>query len=204
VTLHKMVSEIDAGPIVYQAFFEIGETDTALAVYSKCIREGLAMMLRLLDIASTAPDAIPLHAQDMTKREYFGKEVPNDGLLFWSSPPEKIVNFVRACDYLPFRSPWGQPKTWLADREIRIVKARRTGRPCKEEPGTVGQFVEESALVSSTDEWILVEKLKIGEQFFKPAQVFKMGDRLRDFGVRGGVSPVIAVGGHGESHASSL
>src|SRR5438876_2368799 len=49
VTLHKMVPEIDAGPIVFQEFFPIEENDTALSLSGKCVKAGMALVTRLLE-----------------------------------------------------------------------------------------------------------------------------------------------------------
>src|SRR5260370_11254172 len=48
VTVHWIVPEIDAGPIAYQSLFPIDESDTALSVSARCVREGLPLMMRLL------------------------------------------------------------------------------------------------------------------------------------------------------------
>jgi len=178
VTVHKMVPRIDAGPIAYQAKFNIENTDTALMVFSKCIREGIGLMVQLLDDASKDPNRIPLIGQDLTKREYFGPDVPEGGWLSWSSPAARIVNFVRACDYMPFRSPWGHPRTSLGDQAIEIMTACRTYTSCDAEPGTVGDFVQAGSFVASADEWVLIKRLKIGERFLRPAEVLKPNERL--------------------------
>ena len=64
-----------------------------------------------------------MHEQDLSKRHYYGKQVPGDGWLDWSRPARSIFNFIRACDYSPFRSPWGFPKARLDGDEIGIIKA---------------------------------------------------------------------------------
>jgi methionyl-tRNA formyltransferase len=113
VTIHKMEPGIDTGPIVYQEFFDIDDADTGFTLSARCIRSGMPLVLRLMEAASIDPAAIPLTPQDLTKREYFGREIPHDGKLLWSLPARKIVNFVRACDFFPFPSPWGHPQTIL-------------------------------------------------------------------------------------------
>src|SRR5262249_40367697 len=111
--------------------------------------------LRLMETASTDPAAIPLTPQDLTKREYFGREIPQDGKLFWSLPAREIVNFVRACDYFPFPSPWRHPQTILetmsGEKEIGVVKARLTGERCDRSPGTVGEVVGSGVKVACGD-----------------------------------------------------
>src|SRR5580704_8692380 len=90
VTVHRMEPEIDAGPIAYQSLFPIEADDTALTLSLKCSREGVALMLRLLDAASEDPTSIPSVQQDLSQREYFGRQVPEDGWLSWSWPARKV------------------------------------------------------------------------------------------------------------------
>jgi len=178
VTIHKMEPGIDTGAIVYQEQFPVGDEDTALAVSFKCTQIGVALIFKLLETVSTAPDALPLISQDLSRREYFGKDVPNDGDLCWKDSAARIVNFVRACDYFPFRSPWGEPKTKLGSDEISVLKASRTGLVSRAEPGTVGEVSESGALVAGRDEWVLVKKLKLAGKYFAAGDLLKPGDRL--------------------------
>ena len=47
-----MEAGINTGPIVYQSLFDIGDADTALTLYAKCTKEGVALLLRLLETAT--------------------------------------------------------------------------------------------------------------------------------------------------------
>lgn len=178
VTLHKMVPEVDAGPIAYQTLFPIGATDTAFKVASRCIREGTVLLRRLLETASHSPQEIPQVSQDLSKREYFGRGVPEDGILSWSRPAEHLVRFVRACDYDPYRSPWGKTRSFLNGREIAITRASLTRSGCGDAlPGTVRQ-VQESIQVAASDEWVTVEEVAVQGRRAKPGEVLSSGDRL--------------------------
>lgn len=178
VTVHWMAPEIDAGPIAYQSLFPIDENDTALSVSARCVQEGLSLMMRLLDVAAKNPAEIPAIPQDMQKREYFGAEVPGGGRLSWHWPAQRIVDFVRACDYFPFRSPWGHPLTSMGTQELAVVKARRTRLRSDALPGTVGEFTGEGVKVASGDEWVLVTKLRVDKEAMHPAKVLKGGEQL--------------------------
>jgi methionyl-tRNA formyltransferase len=182
VTIHKMEPGIDTGPIVYQELFDIDDADTGFTLSARCIRSGIPLVLRLMETASTDPVAIPLTPQDLTKREYFGREIPHNGKLLWSLPAREIVNFVRACDFFPFPSPWGNPQTILetmsGEKEICVMKARLTGERCDKSPGTVGEVVGPGVKVACGDEWIVVNKLKVEERNVNSADVLKPGSRL--------------------------
>lgn len=178
VTVHRIDAEIDTGPIAYQSWFTLGPQDTALSLSLKCVRQGVLLMLRLLDAAATAPDDIPSIPQDPTLRQYFGKEIPEQGRMSWQWPAAKVINFVRACDYFPFPSPWGHPRTRRGVQEVALVKAQRTGSGCDVCPGTVGASTDSGIYVACRDEWILASKLLL-EGTYIPAQSFlKSGDRL--------------------------
>ena len=57
VTIHQMVPEIDAGPIVHQVFFDI-EMDTALSLTAKCTQAGVRLVQQLLETAAADLKAI--------------------------------------------------------------------------------------------------------------------------------------------------
>ncbi len=159
VTIHRIAPSIDAGPIAYTTWFPVGDGDTALTLGVKCVTLGMVLLDRLLVALAANPPVVPEMSQDLTRRRYYGRGVPNEGRLDWSRPALEIVNFVRACDYVPFESPWGHPTTQLDGRELSIVKAGRTGDPCRDVPGTVGRVVDRTAFVAAADEWVRVHRL---------------------------------------------
>ena len=179
VTVHKMVPEVDAGPIVFQEMFDIEEQDTGRSLATRCIKVGVSLALRLLD-AVQSPEGISLTPQDPSQREYFGKGPPQDGLVSWAEPARKVFNFVRACDFAPFRSPWGQPRARRNGQELLITKVSLTGKACSSVPGTVGQVDEAGAEVACRDEWLMVPRLTSGGESRSAAELLKRGDRLQD------------------------
>ncbi len=178
VTLHWMVKEIDAGDIAYEASFPIEPNDTPLLLTLKCVKAGVPLVLELVETAARNPAAIPRKKQDLSKRQYFGKEVPQDGRLFWDRPAKDIVRFVRACDYAPYPSPWGHPRTALEAREILVTKATPTGMPCGDRPGTVGQCDDSAVLVAAGDEWVAMRQVQLDGKTLKPQSVLRPGALL--------------------------
>lgn len=178
VTVHWMLAGIDTGPIAYQALFDVTEEDTGLTVSTKCVRAGLPLVSQLLDTAASDPQAIPKVEQDLSKREYFGRDVPNQGFIDWTGSTREILNLVRACDYLPFVSPWGMPRTLLGDQELGVAKAARTGIRCHAIPGTVGQASRSGVQIACGDEWLLITSIKVNDQYLLPAESLTPGTRL--------------------------
>lgn len=180
VTVHWMAAAIDTGAIAYASSFDIDESDTGLSVATRCGREGVALVLRLVEVASTDPSAIPRIEQDLARRRYFGREVPNGGRIVWSQSAQEIANFVRACDYRPFPSPWGHPRGVLRGRPIEVLTVSRTGIRSEERPGTVGDVHDGGALIATADEWVLVERVRIDGEGANAGDVLVPGDLLAD------------------------
>jgi methionyl-tRNA formyltransferase len=179
VSLHRMEPEIDTGAIVSKEVFELADEETGLSLTAKCVNIGVGMIQRFLDAVERNPSTILEHPQDLTKREYFGREVPENGNLSWHYPAKRIFNFIRACDFVPFRSPWGHPRTALRGCELGIVRARLTGKPVEACPGTVGLISDLGVEVACADQWILVQQVLKGGKHFSAVTMLKSGEQLQ-------------------------
>jgi methionyl-tRNA formyltransferase len=180
VTLHRMTSGVDAGEIAYRADFPIEPGDTPLSLTHKCVRAGAPLVSRLLDDAAAEPDKIPRIPQDLSRMQRFGRGAPNSGRLSWSRPAAEVVNFVRACDYTPFVSPWGLPRAMWRDQAVAVIKAERTNLRSDAAPGAVGRCDQTGALIACADEWVEVRRMKINGASIAPSEILKPGDTLRD------------------------
>jgi methionyl-tRNA formyltransferase len=184
VTVHWMDSGIDTGPIAYATELEITEEDTGFSLSAKCVRAGLPLLQDLLDAAVNG--AVPKRSQAPRPRRYYGREVPQGGRVDWTRPANEIVNFVRACDYLPFGSPWGHPRVSIAGRELSVLKAARTGEPSCDIPGRIGSRAGDEVLVASADEWVRIRRVQVGASvlpaghFLQPGQQFDLPLRVEE------------------------
>lgn len=179
VTLHQMAERIDAGGVAFRASFPVEPDDTALSLYSRCIRRGLGLVERLLETAA-AEGRVPVDAQDLSRREYFHRGPPDGGRLAWDRTARAVRNFVRACDYGPFPSPWGRPRTTLAGREVAILEAALTGDPAHAPPGTVRapKAAPSARQVACSDEWLEIQALTVDGKGERPAAALPPGTRL--------------------------
>ena len=177
-TLHWMDAAVDSGPVAYQSCFAISDSDSALTLYAKCVSAGMPLIEALLHDATLG--AIPAIAQDRASRRWYGNKVPFDGCLRWTRTAQEICNFVRACDYLPFRSPWGHPRARVRNIEFVIMKAVRTFDHAGVAPGTVGARMGRSVCVATADEWLLVNRVGIEGHDFDAADLLHEGDVVHD------------------------
>jgi Methionyl-tRNA formyltransferase len=180
VTLHRMTAEIDAGPIVYQSVFPVSEADTGFSVSLRCIKEGLLLVSRLLATLEENPVDLPRISQDRNQRRYHGRGVPHQGQVLWSLSARQVANFVRACNFSPFLSPWGLPRALDRGQAFGIVSVVRTGSSAKAAPGTVGLPDRFGIRVACADEWISVGKIKVQDELRNAVDVLQSGDYLQN------------------------
>lgn len=173
VTVHRMVAEMDAGPIAYEEWFDVGPEDTGLRVAAAGVKAGLPLLDRLFDDA--ARGEIPAREQSRDGARFFGFEVPHGGRLPWAQGAQRVANLVRAADYGPFESPWGTFATTVGGAEVEILRATDSGEPSEAAPGTVGPAREGAALVSAGDRWVLVERCRRDGAAAEPAVALPAG-----------------------------
>jgi len=136
------------------------------------------MVSRLLETLDANPASLPQIPQDVSQRRYFGSEIPHRSRMNWSLPAQRLVNFVRACDFYPFLSPWGHPLVRKGECEFGIAKAARTGSPAEARPGTVGLIDGSSIAVACADEWICVRKVYLQNKLVDATEVLRTGECL--------------------------
>jgi UDP-4-amino-4-deoxy-L-arabinose formyltransferase/UDP-glucuronic acid dehydrogenase (UDP-4-keto-hexauronic acid decarboxylating) len=178
VTVHWMAAGIDTGAVAYEARMPIEDADTAFTLSAKCVKAGVPLIERLLTTAADDPAAIPSIPQDLTRRQYRGREIPQEGRIDWAKTARETVDFVRACDYGPYPSPWGRPQTTLGGVDVSVLKAARTGMASSAAPGTVGDVSGRGVMVSGDDEWVLVQRLSVNGRGVDAADVLGGHERL--------------------------
>lgn len=176
VTLHWVEPKVDTGPVAFSERFPISPSDTGLSLSARCVQLGMPLISELLGCLSLGPETIPIVEQDVTCRRYYGRDAPHGGWIPWCGPARQVVDFVRACDYGPWPSPWGTPRTGIPG--VEIVRAARTGDEAGEAPGTVGGSDGSGVLVAAADEWVLVSRLRVDGRSVAPSAVLQPGNSL--------------------------
>jgi methionyl-tRNA formyltransferase len=111
VTIHRTTAELDAGPIAAQESFPIEVDDDAGAVYARAA----PLAVELLEDVLAHPSFTP---QPEEGASYADKITAQDRWIDWSSPPEEIVNRVRAL------SPHIGARAELEGRPVIVWRAR--------------------------------------------------------------------------------
>ncbi|HEY5194987.1 MAG TPA: formyltransferase family protein [Solirubrobacteraceae bacterium] len=177
VTLHHMTPVFDAGPIVFADAFDLQGSDTGLSVLIQCVRRGLRLVEQLLELLERG-EPVPAHPQDLAQRRWFGVGPPEDGRLDWCRPARCAVDFVRACDYTPFPSPWGFPRCTAHGLNVAILGASIDRGRAQADPGTVAHTGSDAVLIAAADGWVRVEQVEVEGRQLPAVDVFRDGERL--------------------------
>ena len=172
-TVHWMDERVDTGPVAYAATFPIEPAETGLSLSTRCAREGLELLRRLLRAA--AGGTIPSRPQDLTQRRYFRRGPPGDGFVDWGTPAAAIERFVRACDFQPLQSPWAPaPRAALAGVELRLLRVGVTDIRAGLAPGTIA-VANGVSRVATGDVWLELEFVQIEGRTLRAAEFLSDG-----------------------------
>jgi methionyl-tRNA formyltransferase len=107
ITLHRMMTGVDNGPIVSQKKVEITNNDTAKTVYDKVISAGGELVKEVLP--QFADNSFTLTLQDETQTTYHPRGEPFGRRInpFWDDDLKK--RFIRAFDFPPFEKAMPEP-----------------------------------------------------------------------------------------------
>lgn len=115
ITMHYIDHGVDTGRIIAQYPIEIIETETRKTLYDKCVQAAFKMFKD--NINSILFKKMLGQEQDLTKKSYFKRELPNNGFIDFSWDAKKIERFIRALSFYPFVGP----KMKIGDRIISTV-----------------------------------------------------------------------------------
>jgi methionyl-tRNA formyltransferase len=127
VSLHYVGSGIDSGPIISQRFFKITNLENRKSLYEKSSTECYAMLLEQLPLILERK--LEATDQDITKRTYFPKSLPNDGFLDLSWDAETQCRFIRSVAFPGFPGPKikiGEDVYTLLAEDVPFFKAVKT------------------------------------------------------------------------------
>ncbi len=178
VTLHEMTDRIDAGAIVSAKRFDIEPMDTGLTVTRKCIEHSLSLIMELVKLAVRDDKSIPSVNQEQKPLRVYGKEIPHEGCIDWRFSSRQIVNFVRACDYYPLESPWGNPHCIYRDQKVSVCRAKLTNKKCQKKPGTIRIVGDKRVEVATKDEWVHIKLVKWAGKYLSPHEIFSKKSQL--------------------------
>ena len=130
VTIMRVVTALDAGPMLAAAIVPIGGDDTTTIVESVLAIRGAELLVETLDAieAGTARET----PQDESLVTYAPKLTKAEGLVDWSLPGARIHNLIRGL------WPWPHAYSYLGPARYILHRSRLSDRPTHDAaPGTI-------------------------------------------------------------------
>ena len=146
VTCHYLDRGVDTGDIIAQLGFPIKEQDTAFDLLIRCMEKALLLLPRVLP--PLLQGMIKPVGQDFFKRTHHHfKELPNNGLIDFNWPSERVCNLVRAMNLGPVIDEMPRAKTFHRGELFFVEKALCCQTTGHELPGTVLAAGQDGLLV---------------------------------------------------------
>jgi methionyl-tRNA formyltransferase len=128
-----MTSKIDAGQIVAERSFEIGENETGLEVFRKSMKVG-AELLKLVLEQILGGSLMQVSTQSKIGRRAYTNREAKASVLDWTLASEQVRNFIRAANYRPLKSPtyqalWETPRGQIVDLVEAQISRGVDGNP---------------------------------------------------------------------------
>ncbi len=113
ISLFLMDQGVDSGPLIAQTQVPIAFEDTIAALYARIEQAGLELLLT--ELPKIANGRAVYTEQDESQRSVFPQRSPEDGLIDWHWPAEKIYNFIRAQT-----KPYPGAFTWIDQQKLTL------------------------------------------------------------------------------------
>jgi len=148
ITIMKMTSELDKGPVYLLKKLEIQELDNLETLTNSLAR--LAATLIVPALNDISQNHLPPLRQDESKASYTKKINKKDGKISFKASAEQINNKIRAF------TPWPSAFTELQGKKIKIIEASYENNSTSQEPGK--WFQDQELLKIATGEGNLIPK----------------------------------------------
>ncbi len=167
VSLMLIVEKMDEGPLLAQASYKIGPTETTPGLTDSLTKLSHELLVEALP--NYFSGSTKTYSQSQDGVSYSHKLTKQDGLINWNKPATDIEREVRAF------IEWPKSRTVIAGKDVIITSVKVV--PSQGKPGTFS--VEDKALLAHCGEGSLqIEKLKPAGKPEMTAQAFLAGNKI--------------------------
>jgi methionyl-tRNA formyltransferase len=155
ITIHRMVTEPDAGDVVAQEWFAVPARANHQWLYNRSALVGAALMKRC--VVPWATRGLPETPQDLAARSWFGTPGDQDYHLDWTRPAAELLNLVRAAQPAP--GAWT-----LIDGQRAIVQDADLSGSASARPGEVLKSDRSGVVVACGAGSIRIRRMRFGHR----------------------------------------
>jgi UDP-4-amino-4-deoxy-L-arabinose formyltransferase/UDP-glucuronic acid dehydrogenase (UDP-4-keto-hexauronic acid decarboxylating) len=171
VTLHHMVKKADAGDIVDQEPFPIGEDDTPTDVFPRLLSAAERVLER--SAAAVVEGTAPRWKQLESKATTYGRRRPEDGKIDWRQSAEDVRNLVRAVT-----KPYPGAFTFAGGEKVLVWWAEHAESAGSLRPGTIRKDAHGVAVACGDRRLLRLARIEIGGREGDPGGVLRDGSVL--------------------------
>jgi methionyl-tRNA formyltransferase len=172
VTIMRVVSALDAGPMLATARRAIGPDETSDAVERDLAQIGADLLVSVVDRLASGP--VGGTSQDDANATYAHRLTKAEGLIDWSWPAERLHNLIRGLH------PWPLAYTFFNGHRYILLKSTPAAGPAAPiPPGTVTQAAGDRLLVAAGSGTVQVLEIQAEGKRPMTARDFLSGHRLR-------------------------
>ena len=155
LTLHRMVEELDAGPILAQASFAIGDDTYIADIYA--FEDAAVPNLFVEVMSGLAAGNLTPREQDPTGALRCYPRLARDNQIDWSLPASQIARLVRAMS-----RPFDGAYTYLGSERLVVWRARAEAGEFIATPGQVAERRPDGSIrVCSGDGFVVLEEVEL-------------------------------------------
>ena len=134
VSIHMISSSVDSGDIIAEHNFALSGEETGLSLFIKCMGEGASLLESVLNKILSGRD-LDRRKQDLSKRRVYRHSDAITSELNWQEPADRLIRFIRACNYEPFASPTYSARLNLSNNDNITILLAIIGGFTTHEPG---------------------------------------------------------------------
>jgi methionyl-tRNA formyltransferase len=172
VTIFRLTGRMDAGPIIRQVKYQIGDEQTALELGRELAELGARALVEALDEIESGKAAFT--EQDESQATPAPKLAKSDGLIDWSRPAQGIYNRFRALQPWPGVF-WMFKGTQIAVTGMKLLINTASAGPA----GIIADINNQGILVQTGQGALVVTQVKPAGKRTMPALEFVNGYRIQ-------------------------
>lgn len=171
ITIFKLTSRMDAGPIYFSKPMFIFPDENATFLTDRLARIGSSFLIQFLtDFFQNPWEPI---SQDEEKATYCRKLEKEDGIIDWNKPAKEIQNHIRALSVSP------GAYTFFRNQQLKILGAEIRDRNSSLTPGSIVSVLKNIGFIIQTaDKELLVLHVQPAGKKEMSAWAFHLGAKL--------------------------